>query len=243
MGADDNGTGEAWAMGSMEPIGGAIPTEALVHAAYILTALAFLLRDILWLRLMAMAGNLCIAAAAFLASPGPAWAVAAWASTFFLINLGHSVWLIYERHLRHFTEEEQRLRDAAFQSLDPTNVRRLLRCGRWVEHPKEKSLTLQGVHLEDLVLISEGEAAVCLGGRVIHRLGCGKFVGEIGFLSGEPATATVVAASPLRCLTWKASELRRVLARHPEVRTVFHAAVGKDLAEKIAAHNVRLSTV
>ena len=162
MGADDNETGEAWAMGSMEPIGGEIPTEALVHAAYILTALAFLLRDILWLRLMAMAGNLCIAAAAFLASPGPAWAVAAWASTFFLINLGHSVWLIYERHLRRFTEEEQRLRDAAFQSLDPTNVRRLLRCGRWVEHPKEKSLTLQGVHLEDLVLISEGEAAVCL---------------------------------------------------------------------------------
>ena len=230
-------------MGSMEPIGGAIPTEALVHASYILTALAFLLRDILWLRFVAMAANLCIAAAAFLAVPGPAWAVAAWASTFFLINLGHSVWLIYERHLRRFTEEEQRLRDAAFQSLDPMNVRRLLRCGRWVEHAKEKSLTLQGVHLEDLVLISEGEAAVCLGGQVIDRLGCGKFVGEIGFLSGEPATATVVAASPLRCLTWKASELRRVLARHPEIRTVFHAAVGKDLAEKIASHNVRLSTV
>ena len=68
-------------------------------------------------------------------------------------------------------------------------------------------------------------------------------MGEIGFLSEEPATANVVAATPLRCLTWKAAELRRFLARHPEVRTVFHAAVGKDLAEKIAAHNVRLSAV
>ena len=229
-------------MDGMDAIDGGIPVEALIHAAYILTALAFLLRDILWLRALAMAANLCIAAAAFLA-PTPAWAVAAWAGTFFLINLGHSIWLVHERHLRRFTEEERRLRDTAFPSLDPMNVRRLLRCGRWVEHAKDKSLTLQGVQSEDLVLISEGEAAVCLGGQVVRRLGCGKFVGEIGFLSEEPATANVVAATPLRCLTWKAAELRRFLARHPEVRTVFHAAVGKDLAEKIAAHNVRLSAV
>ena len=230
-------------MGSAQPLFWGITSESLIHAAYVLTALSYLLRDILWLRLVAMTGNICIAAAAFMAFPEPNWAFVGWACTFFFINVFHSTWLVYERHLRRFTPEEQRLCDAAFQSLDPVSVRRLLRCGRWVEHPKDRSLTTQGAHLTELVLISEGEAAVRLGGQVIQHLACGKFVGEIGFLSGEPATATVVSAGPLRCLTWKVPELRRFLARHPEVRTVFHAAVGKDLAEKIAAHNVRLANV
>ena len=230
-------------MGIMEPFGGTTLTEALVHAAFALTALAFLLRDILWLRLLAIAANLCVGFAAFRAIPEPRWAIIAWAAAFIAINLGHSAWLIYERQFRRFTEEEKRLRDAAFPSLDPVCVRRLLRCGTWTEFPKDKSLALQGVHLDDLVLISEGEAAVFLGGRIVQRLKRGKFIGEIGFLSGEPATATVMVTAPLRGLVWKTAELQRFLTRHPEVRTIFHAAVGRDLAEKVASHNVRLSAV
>ena len=230
-------------MHPMEPAGDAYLVEALIHAGYILTALAFLVRDILWLRLLAIAANLCMGIAAYGLGDAPRWAVVGWAGAFVAINLGHSAWLIYERHLRRFTEEEKRLRSAAFESLDAVCVRRLLRCGRWVEFDQQKSLTLQGVHPDDLLLISEGEAAVFLGGRIAQRLKRGKFVGEIGFLSGEPATATVMALTPLRCLSWNAAELRRLLERHPEVRNVFHAAIGKDLAEKIASHNVRLSAV
>lgn len=230
-------------MHTMEPTGGVFLFEALIHAGYILTALAFLVRDILWLRLLAIAANVSMGVAAYGLGGDPRWAVVAWAGAFAAINLGHSAWLIYERHLRRFTEEEKRLRDLAFEALDPVSVRRLLRSGRWVEFDQQKSLILQGVHPADLLLISDGEAAVFLGGRVAQRLKRGKFVGEIGFLSGEPATASVVSATRLRCLSWKAKDLRRFLQRHAEVRSVFHAAVGRDLAEKIAAHNVRLSTV
>ncbi len=42
----------------MTPTGGIGPTEILIHAGYLLTAAAFLLRDILWLRLLAIAANL-----------------------------------------------------------------------------------------------------------------------------------------------------------------------------------------
>ena len=227
----------------MEPAADAHLVESLIHAGYVLTALAFLVRDILWLRLLALSANLCMCMAAYGLGDEPRWAVVAWAGAFAAINLGHSAWLLYERDLRRFTEEEQRLRETAFESLDAVCVRRLLRCGRWVDFDQQKSLTLQGVHPDDLLLISEGEAAVFLGGRIAQRLKRGKFVGEIGFLNGEPATATVMAVTPLRCLSWNAAELRRFLERHPEVRSVFHAAVGKDLAEKIASHKVRLSAV
>jgi len=42
----------------MTPTGGIGSTEILIRADYLLTAAAFLLRDILWLRLLAIAANL-----------------------------------------------------------------------------------------------------------------------------------------------------------------------------------------
>jgi hypothetical protein len=227
----------------MTPTGGLGLTEFLVHAGYILTATAFLLRDILWLRLLAIAANLCVGLAAYFAGMDPHWVVVAWAAAFVAINLGHSSWLIYERYLQRLSDEEQRLYDCCFQALDPVSVRKLLRRGEWIDFAAQDCLAHQGIHLDRLLLVSSGEAAVLLGGRSVARLAPGKFVGEISFLSGDLTTAMVVATEPTRCLAWNKERLERLLAREPELLNVFHAAVGKDLAAKIAHHNVALSQV
>ena len=227
----------------MTPTGGIGLTEILIHAGYLLTAAAFLLRDILWLRLLAIAANLCVGLAAFRAGMDPHWVVVAWATIFVAINLGHSSWLIYERYLQRLTEEEQRLYDCCFQALDPVSVLKLLRRGEWIDFAPQDSLARQGIHLDRLLLVSSGEAAVLLGGKIVARLASGKFVGEISYLSGDISTAMVVATEPTRCLAWKKERLEPLLAREPELVNVFYAAVGKDLAAKVAHHNVALSQV
>lgn len=230
-------------MNVMPPSGGTGLTDLLVHASYLLTAVAFLLRDILGLRVLAILAHLCIAAAAFRAGMGPNWPIVAWAMAFVAINLGHSAWLVYERHLIRLTEDERRLYETAFQKLDAVSVRKLLRRGSWKTVEDQACLARQGVHLEQLQLIGSSQAAVLLGGRIVARLTTGNFVGEIAFLNGEPATATVVATSPLKCLVWKKDDLERLFTRRPELQQVFHAAVGRDLAGKIASHNIALSVV
>ncbi len=230
-------------MNMMAPYGGTLLTDLLIHASYILTAGAFVLRDILGLRLLAIAANICIATAAFRAGMGPNWIIVAWAAAFIAINLGHSVWLAYERFAVRLSEDEKRLYDAAFQTLDRVTVRKLLRRGNWETLAEKDCIARQGVHLDRLRLIAEGEAAVLLGGQVAARLSTGKFVGEIAFLSGEAASATVVATSPVKCLSWKKDDLERVFKRRPELLQVFQAAVGRDLASKIASHNIKLSTL
>ena len=216
-------------------------TLLLIHTGSVLTAMSFLLRDILWLRILAICANVMIGVAAYRYLPEPRWEAVAWSSIFASINVGHSIWLIYERHMQRFTEDEQRLFDTAFQALDKVQVRKLFRSGEWKTFDEGGILATQGAHSDYLVLICTGEADVRLGERVVRRLGCGKFVGEIGFVSRTPATATVVAAEPSRCLIWDVKHLRKLLARKAEIRNVFHAAIGQDLAEKLAAHNVNLS--
>ncbi len=181
--------------------------------------------------------------AAFRAGMDPHWVVVAWATIFVAINLGHSSWLIYERYLQRLTEEEQRLYDCCFQALDPVSVLKLLRRGEWIDFAPQDSLARQGIHLDRRLLLSSGEAAVPLGGKIVARRASGKFVGEISYLSGDISTAMVVATEPTRCLAWKKERLERLLAREPELVNVFYAAVGKDLAAKVAHHNVALSQV
>ncbi len=120
---------------------------------------------------------------------------------------------------------------------------KLLRRGEWIDFAPQDSLARQGIHLDRLLLVSSGEAAVPLGGKIVARRASGKFVGEISYLSGDISTAMVVATEPTRCLAWKKERLERLLAREPELVNVFYAAVGKDLAAKVAHHNVALSQV
>lgn len=229
-------------MGLMVAADHALLIQVLIHAGYLLTAGAFLLRDILWLRLLAITANLSMATAAYLTLPAPRWEVIAWAGVFITINLGHSLWLIYERHFMRFTEEERRLCDTAFQALDHVLVRRMLRCGSWKSVPEGQSLMRQGERPKEIFLIASGEAAVRVGEQTVSHLQAGAFVGEMSFLKDEVASATVVATKALRCAAWQQAELNALFKRRPELRHVFHAAVGRDLAQKIAEHNIKLST-
>src|SRR3546814_9660031 len=91
-----------------------------------------------------------------------------------------------------------------------------------------------------------GEASVRVGEQEVARLVAGRFVGEIGVLALRPATATAIATAAdeqqaCRCLAWKAAKLRHRLARDPAMKSVMYAALGADLAAKIADQNVKVT--
>jgi CRP-like cAMP-binding protein len=220
--------------------------ETLIHVGFVATALAFLVRDILWLRLLATLSYSLFCIVAVMLADGPAWHLVLWYLTFITINLGHAAYLLYERSLVKLTVAERRVCDIAFPRLDPVPVKRLLRSGKWVDFVQSECLTWQGKISEYLYLIAEGEASVRVGEQEVARLLAGRFVGEIGFLACRPATATTSAIladgqQACRCLAWKAEKLRRRLARDPAMKSVVYPALGADLAAKIADHNVKVT--
>lgn len=222
------------------------PIEMLVHGGFAASALAFLVRDILWLRLLAILsyGVFCAVAAA--RADGPAWSFIAWYALFIAINGGHAAYLFYERSLVRLNDEECRVRDLVFAALDPVTTKRLLRAGTWHDLPPGEFLTHERRVAKHLVLIAHGEVTVRVGNAEITRLGPGRFVGEIGFLTSGPATATAQVSSDgecgkLRCLAWNQRKLRKRLAHDDALRSVVYAAIGADLSAKIADDNVKVT--
>lgn len=218
----------------------------LLNIGFAISALGFLVRDILWLRLLSISGYLIFCSIAVSRGDGQFWNYLFWYVIFIAINVYRAAWLIYERQLQRLNEDELRLRDLAFRALDPVAVKRLLRAGTWLCLPAGEFLTHEGKAAKDLFLIAEGEVEVRVSGHPMTSLHEGQFVGEIAFLRAGPATATATvvdggAAPRVRCVAWQQDRLRRQIDRDIDVRTVLYAAIGTDLSGKIAADNVRVS--
>ena len=71
---------------------------------------------------------------------------------------------------------------------------------------------------------------VTQGGKPVATRESGDFVGEIGLITHSKRTATVTAATPVRCFVLTSGEFRRVLDDNPGIqRKVMQA-----LAERVA---------
>src|SRR3546814_977624 len=81
--------------------------ETLIHVGFVATALAFLVRDILWLRLLATLSYSLFCIVAVTMADGPVWHLVLWYLTFITINLGHAAYLLYERTLVKLTAAER----------------------------------------------------------------------------------------------------------------------------------------
>src|SRR3546814_10965798 len=79
--------------------------------SFVATALSFLVRDILWLRLLATLSYSLFCIVAVTMADGPVWHLVLWYLTFITINLGHAAYLLYERTLVKLTAAERRVRD------------------------------------------------------------------------------------------------------------------------------------
>jgi CRP/FNR family transcriptional regulator len=84
-------------------------------------------------------------------------------------------------------------------------------------------------------LIEDGNATVSVGGETRRDLGPGDWFGEIALIDEGPRSATVTAATDLRCRGMSAWEFRPFVQEHPEVAwPLLQALVGR-LRESEAA--------
>ena len=209
--------------------------EIVGHLSFGLTALAYIMRDILVLRVLAIASCCFGIVYNYFIPAGPLWLVIFWVSVFAAINIVNVALLYIQKRGITFSDEERELYETLFRNFSPVEFMKLMNLGRWDKSMEGEILATENQPLQDVKLIYNGEVAVERQRREIASLRDGTFIGEMSYLQNSNATATVRTKRPTRYVTWPRDDLRRLLKRNPTMDIAMSTLFQLDLTRKLAA--------
>lgn len=127
-----------------------------------------------------------------------------------------------------------------FQSLTDEERRSLAARLRVAPFVRGEAMTRQGAEAHWLYLITRGDAEVRVSGEGnlsehIATLHKGGFFGEMGMMTGEPRSATVIALSDVECYRVDKEAFNDILQHRPEI--------AEDISEHLARRRAELDAV
>lgn len=160
----------------------------------------------------------------------------AWAMVFLLTNLG-VIWLTMQRRNVIPLSEEAKALAKEMPQFSKKDFARLMQLCDWQTLDGEQQLTRQGEPVDTLYYIVEGGATVAKNTKSIE-VGAHLLIGEISLTQNVPATATVHAHQGSVLVVWPLKKLKKLLKRK-SLKAGFDALLSHDLAEKLAADELR----
>jgi hypothetical protein len=208
------------------------PHYAWAHWPYALLVLSMLMREMVWLRTIAIVAGVSriFIRATILYDP----VTVVWESALVLINIGQLVLIWWDKQHRHADEHEALLATTLLPGLSGRGVRRLMKLARWRTVEAETTLLTEGQQVGELLFVADGAARIERQGGLVAICSRGDFVGEMSFVSGDPATATVVADRPMRVASFDAPTLKARLAEDRELRHALEASFNRNLIGKLS---------
>ena len=179
-------------------IEGILP-PAMFTIGYALFVACFFCRDMLYLRALAVVGQ--IALIPYYIDPsaqfdwGPYVGISCTA-ILVCVNFFYICVLLGERRPVRLTPVEQSMYDAVFSSLPLRAYRNLFRLGCMTRPEDGELLIRRDSNIDNLYLVLDGEAEVVLDTGVTKVLTKGNFIGELSFITGQTTSADVRVKSP-----------------------------------------------
>ncbi len=207
--------------------------ELAGHASFALIALSFLVKDILWLRVLSVMASVAGIGYNYFGPATPLWLVIYWNIFFLAINLTQIALILRERRGVEFSEEEKEVYETIFYGFAPFEFMKLLRIGEWKDAEPGDILAVQNEVADSIMLIYNGLAEVEINGEKVAELKDGNLVGEMSYFTGGLATATVRVSQPTRYLAWKKSAMDALSQRNPSMQSTLRAVLSIDLAKKL----------
>ena len=205
--------------------------KILLNLGYVLMLIAFVVRDILWLRSILLIGHLSLVVYALLVNNRM---VAFWNIIFFFINTIQVVRLIRERRPIELPSGLTDLYEKIFSAMSRREFLFFWNMGS-IKEISENLLIRKGDYLHELSLILSGSVNVVKDGKNIAQLSRGSFIAEMSFVTGESASADIIANGRVQYISWNQEKLRSLKQLNPELLIKIQNILGKDLAVKIKA--------
>tara|TARA_Y100001970_G_C13977868_1_gene721571 strand:+ start:183 stop:833 length:651 start_codon:yes stop_codon:yes gene_type:complete len=199
------------------------------HLAFGLIAFSFLVKDILWLRVVSILASLFSVFYNYTIPETPMWLAINWNIVFVLVNIYHIAVIIYEKRPIKMQPKDKELYETMFKDLSPVEYLKISKVAEWKKYKSGQSLIVQGMPVDDLILIYNGTVNVIVDGEGVANLKDGQFVGEMSFLTEKPATATCKVEHDTECLVWKQPEFKELLKRNPSLYYTIQSLLSNQL--------------
>ena len=125
-----------------------------------------------------------------------------------------------------------------FEGLPKTHLRKIAKVSAARNCRAGEQLVKEDAAGSVFYVVLDGQAKVMRKGKTIKRLGPGDFFGEMSILTTAPRSASVVAETPMECLTLSATSLRAVLMDEPAIAV----RMLNTLAQRLSDVDRRLTT-
>ncbi len=211
------------------------PLQTFAHLSYLLLIVSMMMQSMLWLRILAVSSGLVEIAyrVSFLYDPVSIF----WETLFISVNL-LQLGLIWFQDRRHqFSHEERHFLESVCPQITGQRARKLLSIGVWHRAQPGTQLTWKGQMVPYLMFVSSGDVRVEVEGRVVGKCTKGDFLGEISFITEEPATADSFAATEVRYLAFERYALSKLLSAEYELAHTLESSFNRNLIEKLVKTN------
>ena len=205
------------------------------HLAFGLIAFSFLVKDILYLRLVSVVASLFSVLYNFYIPVEPMWIAIGWNIIFILLNLYHVAVIIYEKRPVDMTDKEKELYDTMFRNLTPVEFLKITKVAEWVKYDTPLPIIAQGKPVKDLILIYNGTVDVLVNDNKVAELKDGQFVGEMSFLTEKPATATCRVEHNAECLVWPQKDFKDLLKRNPSLYFTIQSLLSEQVSNNLVS--------
>lgn len=202
-------------------------------AAYATAILAFSFNSLFWLRLLTAISSSCYVLYYFIFPAEPLWLDILTEGALVLVNVVMLLVLTLKRGKSPMSSREKEIHEGLFYELSQFEFYKILKTGKWQSFKPGKKLLNQGEKVEAIYLVYTGEVEVVLADENRITLRDGALLGEMSFVSDEPANADVYVTAPSEMLVWDQGKLWKLLEKNPALKIHFSEIINKDLMKKL----------
>lgn len=207
--------------------------ELVGHTTYLLLALSYLVRDIVWLRVISIPASLCSIAFCYWRTDQPVWLIIYWNIAFLAVNV-YQLGVIHIRAVRlGKTPTLARFANMVSPEIRPHDAIELFQRGTLRVCDAEEEVLTEGQESHHLYFIWQGRAEVWLHGQRVGACNTGTFLGDIGYLTQQASSATVRVEPGTTLLQWERTRLTKLLKKWPTLNDSLQRHLVAKLSAKL----------
>ena len=205
----------------------------VAQAAYGLTLLSYSVRNVAWLRALAIAASCAAIFYGFSAGREPLWIPIFWNLAFILVNAVHlalSKWRARDVSLNAL---EEFLAKTVLMNFPPAEVRSFTALAGEGELTAGSQLIRFNTEIHHLFCILKGRVDILVKEKKVAELGPGRFVGEMSLLTRSRTRADVTVAEDLKVLVWKHEDIEKWVNSDASRLGLLQSALGTQIVEEL----------